>query len=78
MSIAERYIKTHNAKGLYYDEKKKYGYTSFYNCDNWTDYIIDSNLIYSHRINEYTRKNFTEGLHIHEYYELVIYIYMVM
>ncbi len=74
MNLSEQYIKTHKTKDLYQDEKTKYGYTSFYNHYGWTDYIIDKNLIYSHRTNKYTKKTFTEGLHTHEYYELVIYI----
>ena len=74
MSLSEQYIKTHKTKGLYLNECSKQGYTSFYNRCDWTDYIIDKNLIYSHRTNKYTKKTFTEGLHSHEYYELVVYI----
>ncbi len=74
MTLAEQYIKTHKTKDLYLNEYSKHGYTSFYNRCGWKDYIIDKNLIYSHRINKYTKKTFTEGLHAHEYYELIIYI----
>ena len=72
MTLSEQYIKTHQTKGLYLNECRKQGYTSFYNRCDWTDYIIDKNLIYSHRANEYTKKTFTEGLHVHNYYELII------
>ncbi len=74
MSLSEQYIKTHKTKGLYLNECSKQGYTSFYNRCDWTDYIIEKNLIYSHRTNKYTKKTFTEGLHVHDYYELIIYI----
>jgi len=74
MPMTEHYIKIHKSKGLYCSETQKNGYTSFSNRNKWTDYIIDNNLVYSHRTNKYTRKNFSEGLHSHEYYELVIYI----
>lgn len=74
MTLLEQYIKMHKAKGLYSYENSKYGYTSFRNRCDWTDYMMDKNLIYSHRINKYTKKTFTEGLHAHEYYELIIYV----
>ena len=74
MTLSEQYINTHKSKDLYLKEYKKTGYTSFYNCHDWIDYIIDKNLICSHRTNEYTKKTFTEGFHMHDYYELVIYI----
>lgn len=74
MTLSEQYIKTHKTKDLYLNEYSKHGYTSFCNQRGWKDYVIDKNLIYSHRTNEYTKKNFTEGLHTHEYYELIIYI----
>lgn len=74
MTLSEEYIKTHISKNLYSNKKSKYGYTSFYNQYDWTDFIIDENFIYSHRINKYIRKTFTECLHTHNYYELIIYI----
>jgi len=74
MTLSEQYIKIHKTKDLYLNEYSKHGYTSFCNRCGWKDYIIDKNLIYSHRINKYTKKTFTEGLHSHEYYELIIYI----
>lgn len=74
MTLSEQYIKRHKLNNLYSNENINLGYTSFYNCYDWTDFIIDENLIYSHRANKYTKKNFTEGLHVHEYYELIIYI----
>lgn len=74
MTLSEQYIKIHKTKDLYLNEYSKHGYTSFCNRYGWKDYIIDKNLIYSHRTNKYTKKTFTEGLHSHEYYELIIYI----
>lgn len=74
MTFSEQYIKVHQTKGLYLDEYSKHGYTSFCNLYGWEDYILDKNLICSHRTNKYTKKTFTEGLHAHDYYELIIYI----
>ena len=73
MNFLERYIKTHKSRNLYLNEQQNNGYTSFCNCHGWTDHLIENNLVYSHRTNEYTKKTFTEGLHIHDYYELIIY-----
>ena len=74
MDFSERYINKHRIKKLYLNESVKYGYTSFDSSCHWTDHIIEKNLVFSHRTNEYTKKTFTEGLHVHNYYELVIYV----
>ena len=74
MKLKEKYIQVHNAYNSYTNEIKKVGYTSFESCFGWMDYIIDDNLVYSHRKNEYTKQNFTEGLHVHDFYELIIYV----
>lgn len=74
MNFKEKYIQIHNAYNSYTNEIKKVGYTSFENSLGWMDYIIDDNLVYSHRKNEYTKESFTEGLHVHDFYELIIYV----
>lgn len=74
MGLKEQYIKIHNVKNSYEKENSKVGYTTFLNHSGWTDYVIDDNVIYSHRTNEYTKKTFTEGLHVHEFYELIVYV----
>ena len=38
----------------------------------WNDYLISEQLIFSHRISNYTPKNIYEDLHAHDFYELVI------
>lgn len=74
MALKEEYIQIHNNYNSYINEIKKVGYTSFESVFGWMDYIIDDNLVYSHRINEYTKESFTEGLHVHDFYELIIYV----
>lgn len=74
MTLKEQYVKSHNAKNSYINENTKIGYCSFESRFGWTDHIIDKNLIYSHRTNEYTKNTFTEGLHVHDFYELIVYI----
>ena len=56
--ISEQYIKTHKISGSYISENAKNGYASYNNQDKWQDFVIDSNLVFSHRINTYTHKNF--------------------
>lgn len=73
MSISDIYIKKHTDSELYIEKKQKNGYCSYYNSCRWYDNIIDNSLIYSHRTNYYTKKTFTEGLHVHDYFELIIY-----
>ena len=40
--------------------------------DGWTDHLVSDQIIFSHRINNYTTQNMPEELHAHDYYELVI------
>jgi AraC-like DNA-binding protein len=41
----------------------------------WCDTEVGKDMIFSHRQNDYTAENFTEGLHSHDYYELLFYIH---
>ena len=74
MTLEELYKEQHKSRGCYVWNVEKNGCQTSSGNNKWVDNIIDENLIYSHRKNEYTRSNFTEGLHAHEYYELIIYI----
>ncbi len=70
MTFTERYIGFHLANKKY----ERLDSTSYLNKRGWTDYITDDSLVFSHRVNSYTKETFTEGLHTHDYHELVIYI----
>ena len=74
MSIKNGYIRSHKLRGSYPEKASGIGYAAFESGGGWTDYVIDESLVYSHRVNEYTRKSFTEGLHMHSYYELIVYV----
>lgn len=43
-------------------------------ADNWVNHEIGDQMIFSHRITEYTQETFPESFHFHDYYEIVIYI----
>lgn len=68
-----RYIDRHLNKSKYFADPKSdgIGYRSVY---GWTDFMLSRNLIYSHRKTDYSRAEFDETAHIHDYYELVIYM----
>ena len=70
MTFTERYIGFHLANKKY----ERLDSDSYLNKKGWTDYITDNSLVFSHRHNSYTKETFTEGLHTHDYHELVIYI----
>lgn len=42
--------------------------------ENWVDYDLLDNMLFSHRKTDYTTANFPDSLHFHDYYELVIYM----
>ena len=42
--------------------------------EGWTDTAVDRRLIFSHRNTWYEKDTFTEKFHMHEYYELILYI----
>ncbi|MBQ8849556.1 MAG: hypothetical protein IJ011_04395, partial [Clostridia bacterium] len=48
--------------------------TRFESLSGWTDHIITDSMIYSHRKTDYSRAQFDETAHIHDHYELVIYV----
>ncbi len=46
----------------------------YLHVEGWSDTAVDSELIYSHRDTWYSRETFTEKFHVHQYYELIVYI----
>lgn len=74
MSMVEQYIKAHRQNNKYVKRTNDLPIKNFQHRRGWIDIPVDEELIYSHRTTYFTRETFTEGLHVHEYYELVIYI----
>ena len=70
MTLKERYVALHSMNKQY----EKRNINSYENKKGWTDYVTDNSLIFSHRLNSYTKETFTEGLHTHDYHELIFYI----
>lgn len=67
MKTLEQYLRSHSkTNGNSIESAVEYG--------RWTDYFIDSEMVFSHRKNSYTRETFDEGLHAHGYYELIFYV----
>lgn len=69
--FVDNYVKLHNIRNVYNESTKN---NEFINVEGWTDFLVGKSLVFSHRNNFYTKQTFTEGMHSHEYYELVIYL----
>ena len=72
MKNLEQYITTHFQSGAYVGTENGTG--TYENIRGWYDSAISPSLIFSHRDTYYTRESFTEGLHNHDFYELLIYV----
>lgn len=69
-----RYIKEHFLSGKYIDEQEASNSGVFHNKLGWVDHLIGNDMIFSHRKTHYTRQNFPEALHAHDFFEVSIYI----
>ena len=74
MDMVAQYVRTHYQNKKYVKSTNTLPIKRHQHRRGWTDIPVGGELIYSHRITNYTRENFTEGLHVHEYYELIIYV----
>lgn len=74
MSMVSRYVAFHQKQGDYSVEEAQVGYGQYRNGRGWIDQAVGDSLIFSHRVNSYVKENFTEGLHTHDYYELLLYV----
>ncbi|MBR2019123.1 MAG: helix-turn-helix transcriptional regulator [Clostridia bacterium] len=71
MEMARQYVAFHQKAGGY---TALPGEGAYRNEKGWTDLAVGEHLIFSHRVNSYTKETFTEGLHTHGYYELLLYV----
>ena len=74
MGMAARYVAFHKKQGGYRAMAERAGYGEYRNKQGWTDHRVGEHLVFSHRVNSYTKQTFTEGLHTHEYFELLLYV----
>ena len=68
------YILQHREQGAYEDGREVTVGAAWKNREGWWDHQIGEHFIFSHRTTAYTRETFTDTLHMHPYYELVIYL----
>lgn len=71
MNCLNTYIAAHLTSKEYI---RRLSANSYENCRDWVDYAVGENLLFSHRRTDYTRENFPDRLHAHEFYELVVYL----
>lgn len=74
MGIIEQHVNSRIFNKKYAEKLDGTSLTQYQHREGWADTIINEHLIYSHRQNNYTSDTFTEKLHFHECYELLIYI----
>ena len=68
------YIERHLEQGKYTSHADDHGITAWQSRDGWCDHQLGAHMIVSHRVTSYTRETFTDTLHMHPYYELVVYL----
>lgn len=68
------YIARHLERGVYTEQSERRIGTAHKNREGWWDHQLGEHFIFSHRETSYTRETFTDTLHMHPYYELVIYL----
>ena len=73
MAIAT-YIERHLTGGAYTERCDHAAGAAWKNREGWWDHPLGEHLIFSHRTTAYTRETFTDTLHMHPYYELVVYL----
>ena len=74
MDLLQNYILLHQNDQIIFEPDVEIPNVIKDKVHNQCSYVIDRNLIFSHRKNFFTTKNFPEGLHSHEYYEVVLLI----
>lgn len=70
----ETYIQQHLSQGQYTAHTDHGDISAWHNRAGWWDHRLGDHFIFSHRTTAYTRETFTDTLHMHPYYELVIYL----
>lgn len=70
----QAYTDQHRERGLYTEEKICGGFSACHSREGWWDHQLGDHLIFSHRTTAYTRESFNDTLHMHPYYELIIYL----
>ncbi|MBQ2708519.1 MAG: helix-turn-helix transcriptional regulator [Clostridia bacterium] len=74
MTNLDAYIASHLQSKEYRSRVENAGAVSYENALSWRDFVLSGHMIYSHRVTDYTRGNFRDHFHTHDFWELVIYI----
>lgn len=74
MKITERYFYTHKQNRKYIKRVEGVSHEVYVHRKGWNDIAVGGEMIFSHRDTYYTKDDFDEGLHTHDYYELLIYV----
>lgn len=69
----KNYFKQNIEAGIY-GKGESSGAYSHASIRDWTDYFVHDDMLFSHRVNNYTCESFSEGLRRNDYYEVVVYV----
>ena len=73
MTNLNAYIASHLQSKEYRSRVENAGAVIYENALAWRDFVLSEHMIYSHRVTDYTRDNFRDRFHTHDFWELVIY-----
>jgi len=73
-SIMQEQIDKRLRKSYYIEQISNENIVGYKSKYGWTNYMLRSNMLFSHRKNNYTVSNFPYKLHSDEAYEIVIYV----
>ena len=70
----DAYISDHLRSKEYRRRVETAGAVSYENALAWRDFVVNEDLICSHRVTDYTRDTFCDRFHTHDFWELVVYL----
>lgn len=74
MNMTNDFMSTRLQNKKYTEEVSSSPLRRYRHEEGWIDTAVDKELIFSHRNTWYVPETFTEKFHMHDYYELIIYI----
>lgn len=74
MSMTDNFTSQRIKNQKYTNIISQYPLQRYKHHEGWIDNVIGKELIFSHRNTFYTTETFTEKFHMHNYYEIILYI----
>ncbi len=74
MSMVEQYVRSRILNKKYVSPTNNLPIENYQHRRGWVDIPVGNEMIYSHRTTYFTKSTFSEGLHVHEHYEMHVYM----